>query len=113
MALWIKALSISQEGQGDSNDVWQVQIIGGKDGDIVETVTSRLIFYHYIERCVLTTTAKQLPKWGFEQQEVTCNPNIRDRSAVWNVEDNQFDKCMPCHLIMRRVLQLINSFIFF
>lgn len=94
----IKACSfILQEGQGDSNDVWQVQIIGGKDGDIVETVTSRLIFYHYIERCVLTTTAKQLPKWGFEQQEVTCNPNIRDRSAVWNVEDNQFDKCMVQH----------------
>lgn len=92
-----------QEGQGDSNDVWQVQIIGGKDGDIVETVTSRLIFYHYIERCVLTTTTKQLPKWGFEQQEVSCNPNIRDRSAVWNVEDNQFDK--------RKIIRcLINKF---
>ncbi|KAL9694071.1 hypothetical protein quinque_013356 [Culex quinquefasciatus] len=81
-----------ETGVGDSNDVWQVRILGGRDGDVVETVTSRLVLYHYIERCVLTTTTKQLPKWGFEQQEVTCNPNIRDRAAVWNVEDNQFDK---------------------
>uniref|UniRef100_A0A182XAH3 Protein O-mannosyl-transferase 2 n=1 Tax=Anopheles quadriannulatus TaxID=34691 RepID=A0A182XAH3_ANOQN len=81
-----------EEGQGDTNDVWMVQIVGGKAGQAVETVTSRLTFYHYIERCVLTTTNKQLPKWGFEQQEVTCNPNIRDKAAQWNVEDNQFDK---------------------
>lgn len=73
--------------------MWMVQIVGGKAGQVVETVTSRLTFYHYIERCVLTTTNKQLPKWGFEQQEVTCNPNIRDKAAQWNVEDNQFDKC--------------------
>ncbi|XP_049547589.1 protein O-mannosyl-transferase 2 [Anopheles darlingi] len=81
-----------EDGMGDTNDVWQVQIVGGKTGDIVETVTSRLVFYHYIERCVLTTTGKQLPKWGFEQQEVTCNPNIRDKAAQWNVEDNQFEE---------------------
>ncbi|XP_055586526.1 protein O-mannosyl-transferase 2 [Uranotaenia lowii] len=81
-----------ESGLGDTNDVWQVEIIGGKDGDVIETVTSRLILYHYNERCVLTTTNKALPKWGFEQQEVTCNPNIRDKAAVWNVEDNQFDQ---------------------
>ncbi|XP_058062002.1 protein O-mannosyl-transferase 2 [Anopheles bellator] len=81
-----------EDGQGDTNDVWQVQIVGGKTGDTLETVTSRLVFYHYIERCVLTTTNKQLPKWGFEQQEVSCNPNIRDKAAQWNVEDNQFEK---------------------
>ncbi|XP_053669548.1 protein O-mannosyl-transferase 2 [Anopheles marshallii] len=81
-----------EDGQGDTNDVWLVQIVGGKTGQTVETVTSRLTFYHYIERCVLTTTSKQLPKWGFEQQEVTCNPNIRDKAAQWNVEDNQFEQ---------------------
>lgn len=29
---------------------------------------------------------------GYEQQEVTCNPNLRDSSAVWNVEDNRFPR---------------------
>ena len=32
---------------------------------------------------------------GFEQQEVTCNPNIRDKSAVWNIEDNVFPRRNP------------------
>lgn len=50
--------TVSQTGVGDSNDVWQVRILGGRDGDVVETVTSRLVLYHYIERCVLTTTTK-------------------------------------------------------
>jgi dolichyl-phosphate-mannose--protein O-mannosyl transferase len=31
---------------------------------------------------------------GYEQQEVTCNPNLRDAAAVWNVEDNRFPRCM-------------------
>ena len=30
---------------------------------------------------------------GYEQQEVTCNPNLRDGAAVWNVEDNRFPRC--------------------
>jgi dolichyl-phosphate-mannose--protein O-mannosyl transferase len=29
---------------------------------------------------------------GYEQQEVTCNPNLRDGAAVWNVEDNRFPR---------------------
>ena len=29
---------------------------------------------------------------GFDQQEVTCNPNLRDPSGIWNVEDNVFPR---------------------
>ena len=44
-------------------------------------------------QCVLTCNgAKQLPKWGFEQLEIACNPTQRDPNAVWNVEDNHFSK---------------------
>lgn len=48
---------------------------------------------HYLQNCALTTSGKQLPKWAYEQQEVSCNPNIRDKNALWNVEDNVFEKC--------------------
>lgn len=71
-------------------------IVSGKENQLLETVTSKIIFIHYLQNCALTTTGKQLPKWGFEQQEVTCNPNVRDKSAVWNVEDNIFTKCECC-----------------
>ncbi|KAL0819896.1 hypothetical protein ABMA28_007908 [Loxostege sticticalis] len=46
----------------------------------------------YGEACALTTSGKQLPKWGYEQQEVACNPNLRDKNALWNVEDNVFEE---------------------
>lgn len=71
-----------------------VGFLGAKEGTEVTAVTSKLKFVHYLQSCVLTTTGKQLPKWAYEQQEVTCNPNIRDPNGYWNVEENTFDKCM-------------------
>ena len=44
-------------------------------------------------KCVLSCSGKLLPKWGFEQQEISCNPTTRDPNALWNVEDNFFPKC--------------------
>lgn len=82
-----------QNGTGDANDIWKVMVVGGKDSEEILTVTSKLYFVHYLQNCVLTTSGKQLPKWGFEQQEVSCNPNIRDTNALWNVEDNIYEKC--------------------
>ena len=43
-------------------------------------------------KCVLTSGIKQLPKWGFEQQEISCNPTTRDPNSLWNVEDNFYPK---------------------
>ncbi|XP_028176824.1 protein O-mannosyl-transferase 2 isoform X2 [Ostrinia furnacalis] len=80
-----------ENGIGDANDVWKVVITGGKDGDEVQTVRSKLMFVHYLQACALTTSGRQLPKWGYEQQEVACNPNLRDKNALWNVEDNVFE----------------------
>ena len=81
-----------QNGVGDANDVWRVEVVGGTDGPSVKTVTSKIKLHHYFMRCVLTSSGKQLPKWGFEQQEVACNPTIRDPNSMWNVEDNFFPK---------------------
>lgn len=53
----------SQNGTGDANDVWKVIIQNGKEGDVIETVTSKLKFVHYLHHCVLTCSGKTLPKW--------------------------------------------------
>lgn len=68
-------------------------ILGDTDGAQVTAVTTKIRFIHYLQSCLLTTSGKQLPKWGYEQQEVTCNPNLRDVNGVWNVEENIFGKC--------------------
>uniref|UniRef100_T1J5X4 Protein O-mannosyl-transferase 2 n=1 Tax=Strigamia maritima TaxID=126957 RepID=T1J5X4_STRMM len=81
-----------ENGTGDANDVWRVEIVGGKDGDAVQTVTSKLKLVHALAKCALHGHGKQLPKWGYEQMEVSCNPNLRDSNNLWNVEDNYFPK---------------------
>lgn len=88
---YMQVTGYGEDGIGDANDVWKVVISGGKDGDEVQTVKSKLMFVHYLQACVLTTTGNQLPKWAYEQQEVACNPNLRDKNALWNVEDNIFE----------------------
>lgn len=65
---------------------------GRPDNETIKTVTSKFMLVHYLQNCALTTSGKQLPKWAYEQQEVSCNPNMRDKNALWNVEDNVFAK---------------------
>ncbi|XP_064484670.1 protein O-mannosyl-transferase 2-like isoform X2 [Ornithodoros turicata] len=79
-----------ENGTGDANDVWRVEVVGGQPGEAVQTVTSKLKLVHYLTNCALYSHNKQLPKWGYEQMEVTCTPNLRDKNTLWNVEDNHF-----------------------
>ncbi|XP_008555274.1 protein O-mannosyl-transferase 2 [Microplitis demolitor] len=81
-----------ENGTGDANDVWKILISNGKDGDVIQTVTSKLKFVHYLHHCVLTCSGRTLPKWAYSQQEVSCNPNMRDKNALWNIEDNRYPK---------------------
>lgn len=60
---------------------------------MIQTVSTKFKLIHYFQHCAVTSSGKQLPKWGFEQQEVSCNPNLRDKNALWNVEDNYFELC--------------------
>ena len=52
-----------QEGVGDTNDAWQVEIVGGEDGDLVRTVISRIKLRHVNIGCYLHSHSTQLPKW--------------------------------------------------
>ncbi|XP_065564081.1 protein O-mannosyl-transferase 2-like isoform X2 [Artemia franciscana] len=88
----LQVTGYGENGTGDANDVWRVAIVGGKQDEVVQTIRTQFRLIHYLQNCVLTTTKKNLPKWGFDQQEVTCNPNLRDPSGIWNVEDNVFPR---------------------
>jgi dolichyl-phosphate-mannose--protein O-mannosyl transferase len=35
----------------------------------------------------------KLPKWGFEQQEVTCGTGVLKRNTMWRVEANEHPDC--------------------
>ncbi|XP_016140461.1 protein O-mannosyl-transferase 2-like isoform X3 [Sinocyclocheilus grahami] len=75
-------------GSGDMNDLWQVEVCGGKKGDPVKVLRSKVRFLHCSTGCVLCSSGKTLPKWGWEQVEVTCSPYVKETpSTQWNIED--------------------------
>ncbi|XP_046641821.1 protein O-mannosyl-transferase 2-like isoform X1 [Daphnia pulicaria] len=80
------------DGVGDTNDIWRVEIEDGEQNQVLETMVHRFRLIHYNLGCALTCTKKKLPTWGFEQDEVTCNPNKRDPNAIWNIEENIFPR---------------------
>ena len=82
-----------ENGTGDANDVWRLEILDPESEDEeLKTVTSRFRLNHYFMKCALNCNSKQLPKWGYEQMEVTCNPNVNDKGTIWNIEDNIYAK---------------------
>lgn len=76
-------------GTGDANDLWQVEVCGGKKGDLVKVLRSKVRFLHRSTGCVLYSSGKMLPKWGWEQVEVTCSPYLKETpNSQWNIEDH-------------------------
>ncbi|XP_054651535.1 protein O-mannosyl-transferase 2 isoform X2 [Dunckerocampus dactyliophorus] len=76
-------------GTGDNNDLWRVEVCGGRTGDPVKVLRSKVRFLHKATGCVLFSSGKTLPKWGWEQVEVTCSPYLKETlSSQWNIEDH-------------------------
>ncbi|KAG0222568.1 hypothetical protein BGW42_006469, partial [Actinomortierella wolfii] len=82
---------------GDSNDHWRVEIVDydGKNaeaGKELHTLRSKFKLVHINMGCDLFSHKVKLPKWGFEQQEVTCMRSALPAKATWIIESNQYDK---------------------
>uniref|UniRef100_A0A8C5FP09 Protein O-mannosyl-transferase 2 n=1 Tax=Gadus morhua TaxID=8049 RepID=A0A8C5FP09_GADMO len=76
-------------GSGDSNDLWRLEVCGGRRGDPVKVLRSKVRLLHVATGCVLYSSGKTLPKWGWEQVEVTCSPYLKETpNSQWNIEDH-------------------------
>ena len=52
-----------------------------------------IIYRHFFDFSSSSSKSFVSAARGFDQQEVTCNPNIRDKSAYWSIEDNRYPRC--------------------
>ena len=52
-----------QNGSGDSNDLWRLEVCGGRRGDPVKVLRSKVRLLHVATGCVLYSSGKTLPKW--------------------------------------------------
>ena len=118
------------DGVGDSNDFWRVQIVSGgaaptseglgggggggadeegrADRKRVRVLSTVMRLVHYNLGCQLHSHSTQLPKWGFEQLEVTCNPDAADSNNLWNVELHRNDRLPPGSAYEQRTSFLSN-----
>ncbi|XP_053553342.1 protein O-mannosyl-transferase 2 [Bombina bombina] len=84
----LQVTAYGTNGTGDSNDYWRIELVGG--GKRVNVLRSQIRLVHLFTGCLLGTSGKALPKWGWEQGEVTCSPYLRESpSTLWNVEDHE------------------------
>jgi dolichyl-phosphate-mannose-protein mannosyltransferase len=65
---------------------------GAKEGEILEIVRHSFRLVSPNNKCVLTSTTKNLPEWGFGSAEVACNPKIHDDRAYWHIDDNRYPR---------------------
>nr|XP_031309980.1 protein O-mannosyl-transferase 2 isoform X2 [Camelus dromedarius] len=76
-------------GTGDSNDFWRIEVVNRKFENRIKVLRSQIRLIHLATGCVLGSSGKILPKWGWEQFEVTCSPYLKGTlNSIWNVEDH-------------------------
>ncbi|XP_035757838.1 protein O-mannosyl-transferase 2 isoform X4 [Egretta garzetta] len=76
-------------GTGDSNDFWRIEVVGRKAGKLIKVLRSQVRLTHVATGCILGSSGKTLPKWGWEQVEVTCTPYLKETpNSLWNFEDH-------------------------
>ncbi|KAF9331481.1 hypothetical protein BG006_005680 [Podila minutissima] len=78
---------------GDANDEWRVEIVESDASDpegatTLHTLRSKFKLVHANMNCDLFSHSVKLPKWGFEQQEVTCMRSAVQAKTIWMVESN-------------------------
>ncbi|KAG9481727.1 hypothetical protein GDO78_010779 [Eleutherodactylus coqui] len=84
----LQVTAYGTNGTGDSNDFWRIEVTSDKHK--VKVLRSQIRLLHLATSCVLGSTGKTLPKWGWEQSEVTCSPYLRESpDTLWNVEDHE------------------------
>ncbi|KAJ2332596.1 hypothetical protein GGI00_002717, partial [Coemansia sp. RSA 2681] len=76
---------------GDTNDDFRLEILQGDKGQAgsaerVQAIYSRFRLSHRNLQCAVYNSRKKLPKWAFEQTEVSCMRNCMPRMSTWHVE---------------------------
>ncbi|KAF9438498.1 hypothetical protein BGZ76_007480 [Entomortierella beljakovae] len=82
--------------EGDSNDEWKVEIVdydgsNSTSGEMLHTLRSKFKLVHPNMACDLFSHKVKLPKWAFEQQEVTCMRSAVVAKTTWAIESNRHD----------------------
>eukprot|EP00126_Sphaerothecum_destruens_P011483 Sdes_comp20916_c1_seq1m18270 len=87
-------------GIGDHNDIWVIQFQDSKTERNLSVLSTQFRLIHKQVGCALHSHNVNLPKWGYEQNEVTCNPDKSSSNPnnLWNIEYHANPKLPPGEL---------------
>ncbi|VEU19549.1 DEKNAAC100156 [Brettanomyces naardenensis] len=79
---------------GDPNDDFVVEIVKDKSvkgvaQERVRAIDTVFRLHHAMTGCYLFSHETRLPKWGFEQNEVTCAKQGIESLSLWYIEQNE------------------------
>ena len=99
-----------ENGTGDMNDVFKLTVLNSAPKDVLNAITHRFQLIHMGTGCALQSHPKQLPKWGWEQMEVTCNPSTKHKLTEWFVEE-VMDNRLPNVSVQRHASSFLGRFL--
>ncbi|CAN6630039.1 hypothetical protein TRVA0_012S02014 [Trichomonascus vanleenenianus] len=75
---------------GDLNDLWRLELVPQLSEQVESWQALATVFrlQHVVSGCYLFSHPTKLPKWGFEQNEVTCAQTGILENSLWYVETN-------------------------
>ncbi|CDH15594.1 probable Dolichyl-phosphate-mannose--protein mannosyltransferase 1 [Zygosaccharomyces bailii] len=84
---------------GDANDDWIIEIdkdesVPGPAQDHVRALETKFRLRHAMMNCYLFSHEVKLPKWGYDQQEVTCAYSGQPSLTLWAVEQS-YNEFLP------------------
>ncbi|KAJ1912494.1 Protein O-mannosyltransferase 2 [Tieghemiomyces parasiticus] len=84
---------------GDIYDHWRVELVDDLAQDRPDQVRSLLTRFrlrHVSMNCLLRANRRNLPEWGYKQNEVVCDrKNRADDQTLWNVEYHRHEELPP------------------
>ncbi|OWA53818.1 Protein O-mannosyl-transferase 2 [Hypsibius exemplaris] len=88
----------------DTDDVWRIELSEGFKIDRIRPVHTKFRLRHNNTGCLLQSTRTELPTWGHNQFEVTCNTEPKladDLSQLFNIEDLEHSALPQSRIVIK------------
>ncbi|XP_064622929.1 protein O-mannosyl-transferase 2-like [Lineus longissimus] len=98
-----------ENGTGDTNDYFRINIVNGEPGERLKIINHRVQFIHVSTGCTIHCNQRKLPKWGFEQLEVSCTTQLWNPNTEWHIEE-VIDERLPNVSLKRYASGFLSRF---
>ncbi|KAI9012737.1 Dolichyl-phosphate-mannose-protein mannosyltransferase-domain-containing protein [Gaertneriomyces semiglobifer] len=82
----------AEENKRYNETLWRIELLDGNKGSKVKSKRGHLKLINHQHKVAVHCDSKALPDWGYGQQQVNGNKNIKEAFNVWWIDDVLHDK---------------------